>query len=83
MGVLIRAIEEGSAADLAGLMVGDIILDIEGESVTTRDKFNEIKNQHKVGDVITLTVYRDGKEVKVKVTLQEQKNIRENVKPET
>ncbi len=83
MGVLIRAIEDGSAADLAGLMVGDIILEIEGESVTTRDKFNEIKNQHKVGDVITLTVYRDGKEVKVKVTLQEQKNIRENVKPET
>ncbi|SHM26528.1 S1C family serine protease [Ruminococcus flavefaciens] len=83
MGVLVRAIQEGSAADLAGLKVGDVIIDIEGETVTTAKEFNEVKNKYKAGDVITLTVSRDGRDVKIKVTLQEQKAIIDNPKEGT
>lgn len=83
MGVLVRAVQDGSAADLAGLRVGDIIIDIEGETITTDKELNEVKNNYKAGDVIVLTVYRDSSNVKIKVTLQEQKNIRESTRQET
>lgn len=83
MGVLVRAVQDGSAADLAGLRVGDIIIDIEGETITTDKELNEVKNNYKAGDVISLTVYREDKNIKIKVTLQEQKNIRENARQET
>ena len=36
------------------------------------DELNEIKNTHKIGDEITLKINRNGKEMDVKVTLQEQ-----------
>ena len=36
------------------------------------DELNNIKNTHKIGDVISLTIFRDGNEKEVSVTLQEQ-----------
>lgn len=80
MGVLIRAIQDGGAGDLAGLKVGDIIIDIEGETITTAQELHEVMDEYKAGDVIVLTVYRDGRDVKVKVTLQEDKSIPDSVK---
>ncbi len=75
VGVLVRTVQAGSAADIAGIEVGDVIIDIEGEPVTTAQELNEIKNQHKAGDTITLTVCRNDKDIKIKVTLQEKKTI--------
>lgn len=71
MGVYIHSVEEGSAADLAGLKVGDVIIDIDGNAVTTAEELNEYKNQHKAGEIITLTVSRSGRDIKVDVKLQE------------
>ena len=76
VGVLIRTVQAGSAADLAGLEVGDVIIDIEGEPVTTAQELNEVKNKYKAGDTITLTISRQGKDIKVKLTLQERKYTR-------
>lgn len=73
MGVYVHSVDEGSAADKAGLRVGDVIIDIDGNAVTTADELNEYKNQHKAGDTITLTVSRSGRDIKVDVTLQEAK----------
>ncbi len=75
VGVLVRTVHAGSAADIAGIEVGDVIIDIEGEPVTTAQELNEIKNQHKAGDTITLTICRNDKDIKVKLTLQEKKGI--------
>ena len=36
------------------------------------DELNTIKNKHKVGDKMTLKVNREGKEVDITLTLQEQ-----------
>lgn len=83
MGVLILSIEEDSAADLAGLKVGDVIIDIEGEAVSTAQELNDIKNKYKAGDTVILTVSRDGKDVKVRLTLQEKKNVLEVQERET
>jgi len=78
VGVYVRFVKEGSAADLAGVMVGDVIIDIEGEAVSTAKELNEVINRFKAGDTITLTVSRKGEDTRIKLTLQEKKNITED-----
>ncbi len=72
VGVYIQDIEPYSAAEKAGLKVGDIILSIDGKNVKTMDELNAIKNEHKIGDEIKLKINRDGKEKEINLTLQEQ-----------
>ena len=50
MGVYIQNVQEGSAAEKAGLQVGDVIIGIEDEAITTGDELNQIKNTYKAGD---------------------------------
>ena len=51
---------------------GDVIIEANGTKITTMDELNEIKNKHKVGDKMTLKVNREGKEIEITLTLQEQ-----------
>ena len=71
-GVYVKTIENFSAAEKAGIKVGDVIIQADGKSVSTMDELNEIKNTHKIGDEMTLKVNRDGKEIDIKITLAEQ-----------
>lgn len=71
MGVYVRTVEEGSAADTAGLQVGDVIIDVDGTAVKTGAELSKIKNEHKAGENITLTVTRHGKDIKLNLVLQE------------
>lgn len=72
VGVYIKTIDDFSAAEKAGLRVGDVIIEANGTKITTMDELNEIKNKHKVGDKMTLKVNREGKEIEITLTLQEQ-----------
>ena len=71
MGVYVRTVQEGSAAEQAGILAGDIIIGIENEAITTVEELNKIKNQYKAGDTIKLTLSRNGTDVDVNVKLQE------------
>ncbi len=71
MGVYVRAISEGSAAELAGIRPGDVIIGIEDEAVKTMDELNTIKNQYKAGDSITIKLNRNGEDIDVRLTLQD------------
>lgn len=70
-GIYIQSIEIASAAEAAGLKVGDVITAIDGQDVTTMEELNKIKNDKKIGDKITLTITRDGKSQDVTLTLKE------------
>lgn len=78
VGVYVRFVKEGSAADLAGVKVGDVIIDIEGEAVSTAKELNEVINKYKAGDTITITVSRSDEDIRIKLTLQEKKSEVEN-----
>ena len=71
MGVYVRAVSEGSAAELAGIQSGDVIIGIEDEVVTTMDELNSIKNKYKAGDTIKLKINRDGTDIDVQLKLQD------------
>ncbi len=72
-GVVIREVEQGSGADLAGLQAGDIITAVDGQTpVTFEDIVFAIKAKQ-VGDSLDITYYRSGESFDVTVTLNERK----------
>lgn len=70
-GVLIQSIDSRAKAYGQGLEIRDIITGINGTTITTMNEINEIKNQFKAGDTVTLTIYRmsTGETLDIKVTL--------------
>ncbi len=72
LGIYIRSIDEFSAAEKAGLKVGDIIIKADDTKVTKTEELNEIKNKKKIGDTLKLVINRNGTEKEISVTLQEQ-----------
>ena len=71
-GIYVVSVEEYSAAEKAGIKSGDIIIKADGKEVKTMTQLNEIKNSHQIGDTMTITVNRDGKEKEITLTLAEQ-----------
>jgi S1-C subfamily serine protease len=80
-GVVILRVSPGSAAAAAGLkgasvardggiVPGDTIVAIAGKPVDGVGKLLSTLDDHKVGDVVKITVLRDGKKVEVDVALQ-------------
>ena len=72
VGIYVKTLENFSAAEKAGIKVGDVIIKAEGKDIETMDELNEIKNSKKIGDKMTLTIWRNGKTQDITVTLQEQ-----------
>lgn len=72
LGVYVKAVEDFSAAEKAGIKPGDVIIEAEGEKITKMDELNEIKNTHKIGEELKIKVNRDGSEKELTITLGEQ-----------
>lgn len=72
VGVYVKSIDEFSAAEKAQIKIGDVIIQADGKNISTMDELNEIKNSHQIGDEMSLKVNRNGKEIDLKLTLQEQ-----------
>ena len=79
-GVAIQSVEEDSPAASAGLQANDIVTKVNGTEINSVDEFKSFVSGVEEGDVLTLTVYRQGEtlEVEVKPMLRQQ-----SVLPET
>lgn len=73
VGVLVREIAPGSAVAQAGLEVGDIITKFAGEKIYSVAQLNIVKNRHRAGDKIKMTVFRKGKYLTLEFALDEMK----------
>jgi S1-C subfamily serine protease len=86
-GVLVQSVENGSAADKAGLrggdisaqvggqdvqLGGDIITKVDGKPVATADDLAGVIQDHKPGDEVKVTYLRAGKEHTTNVKLGKQ-----------
>lgn len=69
-GIYIARVQENSAADEAGLEVGDIIIEMDGVEITTYKSFLTELYQKKPGDTIKLVISRNNKEENISVTLK-------------
>ena len=72
VGVYVKAVDDFSAAEKGGIKPGDVIIEADGQKITTMDELNELKNKHQIGDNMTLKVNRDGQERELTITLAEQ-----------
>ncbi|MDR2658292.1 MAG: trypsin-like peptidase domain-containing protein [Oscillospiraceae bacterium] len=57
-GIVIQIVESGSPAEQAGLKPYDIIMKADGERVRTTSELTAKVQSHKVGETVTLEVYR-------------------------
>ena len=72
VGIYVKAIDDFSAAEKAGIKIGDVIVEADGKKVSTMDELTEIKNSHQIGDEMKIKVNRDGEERELTVKLEEQ-----------
>ena len=71
VGVYISQIKEFSAAEKAGIVPGDIITKFDGKNIKTVEEINKLKATHKAGDVVKAELVRNGKTIKINLTLSE------------
>ena len=71
IGIYVEDIDKDSDASNAGMETGDIITAIDGVQVETMDELNDIKNKKKIGDKISITVYRGGEYIDLEIKLAE------------
>ncbi len=71
LGVYISEVSSGSAAEQAGLQVGDRIISVDDQVVESYTDLSSILDDHAVGDTIEILVGRNGTTVTVSLTLQE------------
>lgn len=71
-GVVIKRVVAGTPADKAGLMSGDIIVALDGEAVESMDELVLLIRRHKVGDKVTLEVYRGKEKIRAELVLEEK-----------
>ena len=67
-GVFINYVEPGSAADDAGLKMGDVITKVDDTTIKTVEDLNLAKKKYSAGDPATLEVYRPDGTVTVEIT---------------
>ncbi len=69
--VQITDVVKGSAADAAGLKAGDLILEIDGKTVSSNSDLSDLVAGYNAGDTATMTIRRDNSRSEVTVTFGE------------
>ena len=74
-GVIITDIEKLSAGAKAGLLIGDIILEVEDKNIKSHTDILRVIDEgfKKVGDFVTLTIWRDGNVMELPLELADRK----------
>ena len=74
VGAAVQSVTEGSPAQAAGLQPNDVITAVNGREITGSSDLVSAVGECRVGDELTLTVYRKGAYVELKLTVAEQKS---------
>lgn len=74
VGVYVVQVQAGSGAEKAGIQPGDVIIKVDGKQVKSFEDLQSVINSHKVGDVINVTIWRNGRTFTVPVKLQSSAN---------
>lgn len=77
-GLYVTEVVEKSGADIAGIQVGDVVTHINDKPVRSIPDVNLAGDGYGVGDVITMTIFRDGETFVVEVVLVDMNDLYEN-----
>ena len=86
-GVFVYSVEKGSAADKAGLQMGDVITKMDDTTIDSYEDLVSAKKKYSAGDTVKLSVYRGGETVEISLTFdaapaEEEKNTEEKQQPQ-
>ncbi|GAB3046541.1 Do family serine endopeptidase [Spirosoma pulveris] len=79
-GIYVESVVEKGAAEAAGLKKGDVIVKMEGQTLDSDAQMREIIGRRRPGDVVNVTVNRDGAERDFKVELRNRNGGRDVIK---
>ncbi|MRR11366.1 PDZ domain-containing protein, partial [bacterium] len=68
-GALVIEVTEGTNAEKAGVEAGDVIVAIDSDEIRSMDDLILQVRRRAIGDKVTLTLYRDGKETELEMTV--------------
>ena len=72
VGAAVQSVTEGAPAQKAGLQVNDVITAVNGQAITGSSDLVEFVGGCEPGDELTLTVYRMGQTLELKLMVEEQ-----------
>lgn len=72
VGFYVNEVAEGYGAYLAGVQPGDVIIKCDGVVTKNIDEINAQRDKHKVGDIMSITVVRNGETKTLNVKLMEE-----------
>jgi hypothetical protein len=72
-GLRLTGVREGSPAERAGLQAGDVVVEFDGNEIADIYAYTYALRDHEPGDVVSITVERDGKRVTVQAVLGERR----------
>lgn len=70
-GELVRSVIKDSGAYAAGVKIGDIITQLDGQKLTDENALSAIIRKKKVGDPVKIRLFRDGQTIDLTATLKE------------
>lgn len=71
-GVCVKSVQEGSDAKTQGVFPGDVIVEANGQAITTIEELLALKESLSAGDVISFRLWRSSAYLEREVTLMEQ-----------
>lgn len=71
-GVIVTNVESGSAGDKAGILVGDVLLEVNETKITSGRSITNLiyENFYKAGDILEFKIIRENKQIKKKLRLE-------------
>lgn len=79
-GIYVQEVVEKGAAEAAGLKKGDVIVKMDGQSLDSDAQMREIIGRRRPGDIVNVTVNRDGSERDFNVELRNRNGGRDVIK---
>ncbi len=73
MGVIVSDVKKNSPAERAGILIADILVEINGERIANEEKLISVMQESRPGNIWRLKIYRDKKIIEVELTLEKQK----------
>ena len=67
-GVKVDGVSEGKPAQAAGIKVGDILVDLNGTSVSSVETYMQALSKFKKGETVSVTIRRGGEDIRFTIT---------------
>lgn len=76
-GLFVSGVSEGTGAEKAGLLEGDMIVKVDGEAVKSSAELNEIRDKKKPGEKLKFSIFRDGESLELDIVLMDSADFQE------